>query len=410
MTDKRVVVTGMGCIAPLGLNLDEYWQGLVAGRSGIGHITCFDTQDFPVKVAAEVHGFDPREFMDQKIARRTGRFVQFSIASAMMAIKSASLDMLKENLDRVGVVIGTVGDFYQSVPQMDIIRERGPRWVDPFLTSKLSAHAAATQIGLIVGARGPNTTLNSACATGTDALGAAVSYLRLGHADVMLAGGTESLINPLTNALLGRIGALSKEEDPSRACRPFDLNRSGFVMGEGGGVMVLETYEHARKRGAPILAEIAGVGWSFDAYSDTAPDPEGQALAMTAALRDAGVGPGEVDYVNAHGTSTRLNDAAETKSIKLALGRRASEIPISSNKSMIGHIVAAAGTLETIASILTICNGVIPPTINYETPDPECDLDYVPNIARKAEVNVVLSNSFGLGGQNCCLILKHFEE
>lgn len=409
MPNKRIVVTGMGCVTPLGC-LDDYWQGLIAGRSGIGFMTSFDTTDYPVKIAAEVHDFDPREFMDHKVARRIGRFVQLGIASAVMAIKSAELDMPKEDLSRVGVVIGTVGDFYQAVPQMDIIRERGARWVDPFLVTKISAHSIASQIGCVVGAKGVNTTVNSACATGSDALGIAMAHLRMGHADAILAGGTESLINPLVNALFGRIGALSKEENPSRACCPFDLNRSGFILGEGAGVMVLETYEHARKRGATIMAELAGAGWSFDAYNDAVPDSEGQSLAMSAAIRDAGLTPGDIDYVNAHGTSTKLNDATETKAIKLALGKRAFEIPVSSNKSMIGHIVAAAGTMEAIASVLTIHNGVIPPTINYETPDPECDLDYVPNIARKAEVNVILSNSFGLGGQNCCLIIKRFDE
>lgn len=410
MTDKRVVVTGMGCISPLGLNVDDYWQGLVVGRSGIGLITAFDTKDYPVKVAAEVHDFAPDEFMDYKMARRTGRFIQFGVASAMMAIKSAQLDASKDDWARVGVVMGSSGDLYQAALQMDVIRERGTRWADPFLMNKASAHAVTTIIGRMVGAKGPNTSINSACASGADALGTAVAHLRLGHADVILAGGTDSMVNPLTNALLGRMGALSKEEDPARACCPFDLNRSGFILGEGAGVMVLEAYEHARRRGASILAELAGVGWSFDAYSDAAPDPEGQALAMTAALRDAGVSPEDVDYVNAHGTSTKLNDPTETKSIKLALGRRAFEVPISSNKSMIGHIIAAAGTMEAIASVLTIRDGVIPPTINYRTPDPECDLDYVPNTARKAEVNVVLSNSFGLGGQNCCLVIKRFEE
>jgi 3-oxoacyl-[acyl-carrier-protein] synthase II len=363
-----------------------------------------------VKVAAEVHGFDPKEFMESKVARRTGRFVQFAIASSRMAIESARLDMAKEKPDRVGVVIGSMGDHYHVTGEVEVMRERGPQRVDPFLTTKLSAHTVATQVGFIMGAKGPNTSPNSACASGNYALGIALNYLRLGCADVMLAGGSEAVVNPIVVALLARVGALSKEADPRYACRPFDLNRSGFILGEGAGILVLETYEHAKRRDAPILAELAGAGWSFDAYGDVAPDPDGQALAMAAALKDAGVSPGEIDYVNAHGTSTKLNDAAETKALKYALGPKAFEIPISSNKSMIGHLVAAGGAVESIASVLTIKHGIIPPTINYETPDPDCDLDYVPNKARKAKVNTVLCDSFGLGGQNCCLIIKRFED
>jgi 3-oxoacyl-[acyl-carrier-protein] synthase II len=409
MAKRRIVITGLGCLTPLGLNVEDYWSGLIAGRSGIGPITHFDTDAFPVKVAGEVCGFDPGEFMEARVVRRTGRFVQLAIAAARMAVKSARLDMASEKADRVGVVIGSMGDHYQVAPQVEVLKERGPQRVDPFLTTKLSAHTAATQVGCQIGARGPNTSPNSACASGSDALGNALNHLRLGCADVMLAGGAEGTITPIVVALLGRVGALTKEPDPVCACRPFDLNRSGFVIGEGAGILVLETCEHAQKRDAPILAELAGAGWSFDAYGDVAPDPDGQALAMTAALRSASVSPHEIDYVNAHGTSTRLNDAAETRALKSALGHRASEIPISSNKSMIGHLVAAGGAVEAIASVLTIRNGIIPPTINYEAPDPDCDLDYVPNKARRAEVNTILSNSFGLGGQNCCLVIKRFE-
>jgi 3-oxoacyl-[acyl-carrier-protein] synthase II len=269
---------------------------------------------------------------------------------------------------------------------------------------------APVQVGHILGVRGPNSSINSACASGNDALGMALNFLRLGHADVMLAGGTDSIIAPIPIALMGLLGALSKETDPTKASRPFDLNRSGFVAGEGAGILVLETYEHAKKRDAPILAELAGAGWSFDAYDVTAPDPEGEALAMKAALKDAGVSPQEVDYINAHGTATKLNDVSETEAIKTVFGERAYHIPISSNKSMIGHLSAAAGAVESVAAVLTINKGIIPPTINYETPDPDCDLDYVPNRAREAQVNVCLSNSFGLGGQNCCLVFKRFLE
>lgn len=407
---KRIVITGMGSVNPLGLNVKDFWQGLSHGQSGIKSITTFDTTNFPVKVAAEINGFVPENCMDAKVARRTGRFVHFGVVSATEAVKSAELDLSRENINRIGVVMGTIGDFYQSVPQMDVIRDKGCRLVDPCLTTKISGHSVASQIGFMLGIKGPNTTVNSACASGTDALGTAVLHLCSGNADVMLAGGTESLINPLLCAMLGRIGALSREADPKFACRPFDLHRNGFIIGEGAGVLVLETYEHAQNRGARIIAELAGIGWSFDAYSDSAPDAEGQAMAMKSAIENAGVSANDIDYINAHGTSTKLNDATETKAIKLALGNRASEIPISSNKSMTGHIISAAGTIEAIASVLTITGGIIPPTINYETPDPECDLDYVPNVARKAEVNVVLSNSFGLGGQNCCAVIKRFEK
>jgi len=406
----RVVITGMGCITPIGLNIGDFWKGLSSGKSGIKPITSFDVENLPVKVAAEVQDFVADNYIDAKVVRRTGRFVHFGIISALEAINSSGLDLSREDLQRIGVVMGTIGDFYQAIPQMDILRARGYRLVDPCLTTKISGHSVASQIGFYLGVKGPNTTVNSACASGSDSLGTAMLHLRSGDADVMLAGGTESLINPLMDAMLGRIGALSKEPDPGCACRPFDLNRNGFVTGEGAGIMVLETYEHARKRGAHILAELAGVGWSFDAYNDSAPDAEGQALAMRAAIADAGINTGDIDYINAHGTSTKLNDATETKAIKIVLGNRASEIPISSNKSMTGHIIGAAGTIEAIASVLTINEGVIPPTINYETPDPDCDLDYVPNVARKAEINVVLSNSFGLGGQNCCLVIRRFEE
>ena len=407
---KRIVITGLGCVTPLGLTVKDFWRGLSIGQSGIKSITTFDTTNLPIKVAAEINNFIPENCMNAKVARRTGRFIHFGIVSAAEATKSAGLDLSREDLSRIGVVIGTMGDFYQSVPQMDIIREKGYRLVDPCLSTKISGHSVSSQIGFMLGVKGPNTTVNSACASGADAIGTAVLHLRSGNADVMLAGGTESIINPLVNAMLGRIGALSKETDPKLACRPFDLHRNGFVVGEGAGVVVLETLEHAQSRGAPIMAELAGIGWSFDAFNDTAPDIEGQATAMKLALKDAGVGADDVDYVSAHGTSTKLNDVTETKAIKLTLGNRASQIPVSSNKSMIGHIIGAAGAIGAIVSVLTIRESIIPPTINYETPDPECDLDYVPNVARKGKVDAVLSNCFGLGGQNCCLVLKRFAK
>ena len=400
----------MGVITPLGLDVEEFWAGLVAGRSGIGYISHFDATGFPVKLAAEVKGFDPKEYMELKIADRTGRFTQFAIAAAGMAIKSAELDISKEHPENVGVVVATTGDVCLIGEETQVIKERGPKRVDPLLVGKISAHMAPVYVARLLGARGPNSSTNSACASGNDALGAALNHLRLGHAEVMLAGGTDAMVNPVSIASMGLMGALSREPDPAKACRPFDLNRNGFVMGEGAGIVVLETYAHAVSRGAPILAELAGVAWSFDSYNDTAPDPEGEAVAIERALRDAGVSPEEVDYINAHGTSTKLNDASETEAIKKVFGKRAYEIPTSSNKSMTGHLIGAAGAVEAVAAVITLSRGVIPPTINYQVPDPECDLDYVPNEARQAEVSVCLSNSFGLGGQNCCLVIKRWME
>jgi len=406
LSNRRVAITGLGAITPLGLTVEDYWDGLTKGRSGIGPITLFDASSYPVKVAAEVKGFEPTDYMHIKRVDRTGRCTQFAIAAAKMAVESARLDMSREKPERVGVEIATSGMIALLAEQGEILKKRGPMRIDPLLISKIAASMVPAQVGLELGAKGPNSSLNSACASGSDALGTALNHLRLGHADVMICGGAETQVNPIGIALTGIVGALSRNPDPQKASRPFDLNRDGFVFGEGAGIMVLETYEHARERGAPILAELAGAGWSFDAYSETAPDAEQQAVAMRMALKDADTSPEEVDYINAHGTSTKLNDAAETKALKIVFGERAYKIPISSNKSMIGHLACAAGAVEAIAAVMTIKNGIIPPTINCETPDPDCDLDYVPNKARHQAVNVCLSNSFGLGGQNCCLIIK----
>jgi len=406
LSNRRVAITGLGAITPLGLTVEDYWDGLTKGRSGIGSITLFDASSYPVKVAAEVKGFEPTDYMHIKRVDRTARCTQFAIAAAKMAVESARLDMSREKPERVGVEIATSGMIALLAEQGEILKKRGPMRIDPLLISKIAASMVPAQVGLELGAKGPNSSLNSACASGSDALGTALNHLRLGHADVMICGGAETQVNPIGIALTGIVGALSRNPDPKTVCRPFDLNRDGFVFGEGAGIMVLETYEHARERGAPILAELAGAGWSFDAYSETAPDAEQQAVAMRMALKDADTSPEEVDYINAHGTSTKLNDAAETKALKIVFGERAYKIPISSNKSMIGHLACAAGAVEAIAAVMTIKNGIIPPTINCETPDPDCDLDYVPNKARHQAVNVCLSNSFGLGGQNCCLIIK----
>jgi len=407
MKTPQVVVTGMGTINPLGLCVEEFWSGLIAGKSGIGLIRRFDASKFYVKVDAEVKGFDATRYMDLKTVDRTPRAVHFAIAAAKEAVASAKLDMSRETPERVGVSIACMVESDYVVKQSELINTKGPRRADPLFIAKSSPSAASMQVGMMLGAKGPNSSVNSLCAAGADAIGTAVNFIRLGYADVMLAGGADSSLSAIGIAGMDIVGAICRESDPAKACRPFDLNRSGFVYGEGAGIVVVESYEHAKKRGAPILAEVAGVGWSFDAYDQTAPAPGAEAYAMKVALQNAAIKPEEIDYINAHGTSTKLNDACETKAIKMVFGKQAYKIPISSTKSMIGHTVTAAGAIESIACILIINKGIIHPTINYETPDPDCDLDYVPNVAREAQVNICLTNSFGLGGENCCLVLKH---
>ena len=406
MNIPRVVVTGIGTINPLGLNVNEYWEGLAAGKSAIGPITHFDASKFRVKVDAEVHGFDAAKYMDLKVVDRTSRTIQFAIAAAKEAVQAAGLDMAREDPERVGVTISTMTEQGYVIRGWELYLKVGPRRADPLFITKSTASAASMQVGMMLGAKGPNSSVNSLCASGADAIGTAANFIRLGYADVMIAGGSDASLEPVGMAGIDQLGALSHEAEPSKACRPFDLNRNGFVYAEGTGLLVLESYEHARRRGAPVLAEVAGTGWSFDAHDATAPAPEAEAYAMRTALRTARVKIEDVDYINAHGTSTKLNDACETKAIKITFGEQAYKIPISSAKSMIGHSITAAGAIETIAAILVMNKGIIHPTINYETPDPACDLDYVPNVARPAQVNVCLKNSFGLGGENCCLVLR----
>jgi 3-oxoacyl-[acyl-carrier-protein] synthase II len=410
-TLRRAVVTGLGAVTPLGLDAGSYWQGLLAGRSGMGPITLFDASDFPCRIAAEVKGFDPTCHMDQRMARRSGRFAQFGTAAARQALESAGLTVDESTRDRIGIVMATSGAIIGLGPQERLMEERGPGRIDPLLISRVGAHMAGVRIGRVLGVRGPNTTINSACASGADAIGHALNLIRLGQAEVLLAGGCEATVVPLTMAAMAIVGALSRRNhDPQAASRPFDAERDGFVMGEGAGVLVLESEEHARRRDATIMAEVAGAGWSFDALDETAPDVEGQALAMARALRDAEVAPADIDYINAHGTSTQLNDRTETAAIKKVFGDLAYRTPVSSNKSMIGHLVAAAGAVEAVAAVLTLRDQILPPTINYRTPDPECDLDYVPNEARPHRVEACLSNSFGLGGQNVCLVLRRHQQ
>lgn len=399
----------MGAVTPLGLTVSEFWQGLVQGKSGVGYITLFDASAFPFKIVGEVKNFDATNYVEVKRADRTSRCTHFALATSKMAMESAKLDMSQEIPTRVGVIIATSGMIALLAEQGEIIKTKGPMRVDPLIINKIASNMVPAQVGLVFGAKGPNTSINSACASGSDALGTALNLLRLGHADVMIAGGSEANINPIAIACTGRVGALTRETDPDKASRPFDFDRDGFVFSEGSGMLILETYEHAIKRDAPILAELIGAGWSFDAYNDTAPDPEQQATAMKMAIEDAGISPADIDYINAHGTSTKLNDAAETRAIKMIFDERAYQIPISSNKSMIGHLACAAGAVEAVASVMSINNGIIPPTIHYETPDPDCDLDYVPNKARYQPVNTILSNSFGMGGQNCSIVIRKFS-
>ena len=405
---RRVVVTGMGAVTPIGLTVEEYWQNLVAGTNGIGPITLFDASLFPVQIAAEVKGFQPEKYMALKRMDRTSRVTHLALAAAKMAVESSELKLESENPSDIGVELATSGMLSIVADCGDTIKNK-PNRIDPLIISKIAPSMVPAQVGLEYRMRGPNSSLNSACASGSDALGTAMSHIQLGHCEVMLAGGAEAGVNSVAIASCARVGALSKEKDPGKACRPFDLNRSGFVIGEGAALLVLESLEHAQKRGARILAELAGAGWSFDAFNDTAPDSDQEAVAMLKAIKDAAISPEDIDYINAHGTGTKLNDSGETAAIKKVLGERAYKIPISSNKSMIGHLAAAAGAVEAVAAVQTIIKGIIPPTINLETPDPECDLDYVPNRARVQPVNICLSNSFGMGGQNCCLIIRRFK-
>ena len=406
--NRRVVITGMGALTPIGLNVEEYWQSLIQGKNGVGPITLFDSAVYPVKIAAEVKGFDPEKYLPLKRVDRTSRVTQMGMVAARMAVDSARLNLETENPADIGVIIATSGMLSLLADQGEVIKNK-PSRIDPLLITKIAPSMVPSQIGLELKLRGPNSSLNSACASGSDAIGTALSHIQLGHCEVMVAGGTEAGVNNVALSTTARVGALTRNPDYHKACRPFDLNRSGFVLGEGAGILILESLDHAQKRGATILAEIAGAGWSFDAFNDTAPDAELEAVAMGKAIKDAGISADQIDYINAHGTSTALNDATETKAIKIVLGQHAYKIPISSNKSMIGHLAAAAGAVEAVAAVKTIMHGIIPPTINYEVPDPACDLDYVPNKAREGRVNVCLSNSFGMGGQNCCLVFKSFR-
>ena len=347
---NRVVVTGLGAVTPIGNTADEFLEGLRTGRNGIHRIEAFDPTDVIVQIAGEVRGFDIEPYLDKKVARRTGRFAQFALAAGLQALEDSGLEITDANRDDIGVIMATAGDSFNMGAEWEVYLNRGSRNVDPFIVPRMGQHMGSGRLGRQIGVRGPNTTINSACASGTDALGHALSMLRLGHASALLAGGSDAMVTPLSLSSMGRLGALSKNnEDPEHASRPFDADRDGFVMGEGAGVMMLETEAHAKARGARIYCELAGVGWSFDSTDDAAPDPEGQALVMKRAMADAEVTPADVDYLNAHGTSTPYNDRTETQAVKLAFGEAAGNLRISSTKSMTGHLIAGAGGIEAVA-------------------------------------------------------------
>jgi len=413
MPSKRAVITGLSLLTPLGIGVEKNWRRLLEGESGISHITFFDASAFSSQIGGEVRDFNPEEYIDKREARRMDRFAQFSVAAAKMAIADAGLDMEKLKPEEVAVIMGSgIGGIATWEEQHRIFLEKGPNRVSPFFIPMLISDMAAAHIAIAFKAMGANYATVSACASGANAIGEALRLIREQRAKVVIAGGSEACLTPLALAGFCSMRALStRNDEPEKASRPFDAKRDGFVLSEGAGVVIVEEMEFAKKRGARIYAELLGYGLSCDAYHITAPEPNGKGavLAMEFALKDAGISKEEVDYINAHGTSTQLNDATETLAIKQVFGQRAYEIPISSTKSMIGHLLGAAGAVEFIVCLLSIRDNIIHPTINYEYPDPDCDLDYVPNKAREKKVDVTMSNSFGFGGHNVTLIAKRFE-
>ena len=410
---KRVVVTGLGCVSPLGNNVPDTWSSLLAGKSGAGPITRFDATKYKTRFAAEVKGFDPVALLGARDAHKFDRYAQLAIAAAQEALAQSGLTIDDSNRDRVGILIGTgIGGITTFMENVDVLRQRGPERVSPFLVPMMIADSAAGLLAIRTGARGPNMAITSACATGTNVVGEASEIIRRGTADVIFAGSSEAAIVELTIAGLNVMTALSTRNDsPETASRPFDKNRDGFLMGEGAGMVVLESLEHAQKRGAKVLCELKGYGTSDDAYHISAPDVHGAgaALSMKRALEEAYLESTDIDYINAHGTSTVLNDKSETAAIKTVFGEHAYKIPVSSTKSMTGHLLGASGSLEAVICAKVLQENILPPTINYETPDPDCDLDYVPNIARPAKPKHVMSNSFGFGGHNATLIMSRIE-
>ncbi|MGD0780755.1 MAG: beta-ketoacyl-ACP synthase II [Dehalococcoidales bacterium] len=411
---NRVVVTGIGAITPLGLDMPTTWEALIAGKSGIDYITLFDASNLEVKFAGEVKGFDPSAYISHKDMRRMDRFAQLAVVAGYQAVKDANLKIDATNENDIGVFIGSgIGGLTTLFEQAKVLVEKGADRVSPFLAPMMIADIAAAQISIALGVKGPNMCMTSACSSGSDAIGLAAEYIKFGNAEVMIAGGAEAIINPLGMTAFSQLKALSTRNDaPQKASRPFDRDRDGFILSEGAVVLILESLEHARQRGANILAEIVGYGATADSFHVTQPleSGDGAAKAMQMAMKRGNIKPEEIDYINAHGTSTQLNDAMETKAIKTAFGDYAYKVPISSTKSMTGHLIGCAGALEPAICIMTILKGIIPPTINYENPDPACDLDYVPNIARKKEVKMALTSSFGFGGHNSVIILKKYTE
>jgi 3-oxoacyl-[acyl-carrier-protein] synthase II len=411
---RRVVVTGLGALTPVGNTTEEFWDALRNGRSGIGPITKFDTTGYPTRIAGEVRGFDPLKFVDKKEARRLDPYLMYAVAGAVMAVEDSGLDVAKVDGTRFGVLVGSgIGGITTLLDTHKTLIAKGPDRVSPFFIPMLIINMASGLISMRFGARGPNSSVVTACATGNHAIGDATRIIQRGDADVMIAGGAEAIIVDLTFAGFCSMKAMStRNDDPTRASRPFDAERDGFVCGEGAGLMVLESLEHARRRDARIYAEVIGYGMTGDAHHMTAPDPEGDgaARAMAAALGDAGLAPAAVQYINAHGTSTPYNDKYETLAIKRVFGDHARRLAVSSTKSMTGHLLGAAGGIEAIASVLALHHGVLPPTINYEKPDPDCDLDYVPNQARKQAIEVAMSNAFGFGGTNATLAFRRFAD
>jgi 3-oxoacyl-[acyl-carrier-protein] synthase II len=410
---RRVVVTGLGALTPVGNSAEEYWAALVQGKSGIGPITKFDPKNLPTRIAGEIRNFDPLKWVDKKEARRLDPYLKYAIACAAMAVEDAALNVEKVERTRFGVLVGSgIGGITTLLDSHKDILEQGPDRVSPFFIPMLIINMASGLISMRYGAKGPNSSVVTACATGNHAIGDAFKIIQRGDADIMIAGGAEAIITELTFAGFCQMKAMStRNDEPTKASRPFDADRDGFVCSEGGGLLVLESLEHALGRDARIYAEIVGYGMSSDAHHMTAPDPEGDGAArcMAEALRDAGVAPTDVGYINAHGTSTPYNDKFETMAIKRVFGGHAKKLAVSSTKSMIGHLLGAAGGVEAIATLLAIHHGILPPTINYEKPDPDCDLDYVPNQARKQEVEVALSNAFGFGGTNATLAFRRFR-
>ena len=413
MTD-RVVVTGIGLVTPVGLNSESTWNSLVEGRSGIDYISLFDAEGYESRIAGEVDEFDATTALGRKEVKRLDRFSQFACVAAIEALEHANLNMEKEDADRVGVLIGSgVGGIITITDQHKILLQKGPKRVSPFLVPMMLGDMASGQVSMMIGAKGPNFSTVSACATGADSIGEALEMIRRGRADVVIAGGTEAAVCEIGVAGFNSCMALStRNEDPQGASRPFDSDRDGFVLGEGAGLLVLESLEHAQQRGANILAEMSGYGASSDAHHVTQPHPEGEgaAQAMKWAIEDAGITPDKVDYINAHGTSTPLNDKYETIAMKRMYGDHAYKLAISSTKSMTGHLLGAAGGIEAAFTVLTIKNGIVPPTINIDNPDPDCDLNYIPNTAKKQPVNVAMSNSLGFGGHNASLVFECFTQ